>query len=114
MATSEVQLEFAFVKYARSLGCLCVKLVILNQRGWPDRTIFTPNGYTLLIEFKKPGGTVSQQQDRWITLLKANGIECHVCDDIEDARRILKDVIKREPLGDRHHERRECHPDARG
>lgn len=60
----ESDIEMAFVKYAHSQGCLCYKLAIVSQRGFPDRTCLLPDGRVLFFEFKRgTSGKVSAIQE---------------------------------------------------
>ena len=98
--TSEADIENDFVKYAESRGCLAIKLRIDGQRGFPDRTVITPRGRVLFIEFKKPGGQLSYHQQRWIRNLRSLG---HVAFSVDNAQlagkeldRFLDDIDLRE------------------
>lgn len=58
--------ETAVERYLRSrvekLGGWCVKLVPASHSGLPDRIVFLPDGRTLLVETKRPGGSVRPVQ----------------------------------------------------
>ena len=91
----EKQIEDDFVAHAESLGCLVRKLVVLNKRGWPDRTIFCPHGVVLILEFKRPGGKPSRQQVQYIAELTARGFEAYVVDSTEEASQRLAKCLER-------------------
>lgn len=63
----EASLEDRIVADIARRGGDAHKLVLLGQRGWPDRTCFLPGGELVIIEVKRPDGTgvVSVQQTRW-------------------------------------------------
>lgn len=91
---TEADIEKEFVTYAASKGCLAVKLILHHGRGFPDRTVMCPGGVTFFIEFKKPGGKTSKNQDVWIDHLSKLGFECHVIDNIEEAKRLLDTTLE--------------------
>ena len=68
LARSEGRVERAFVKWCRAVLKLDArKMVVKGEQGWPDRTIVTPNGRIICIEFKAPSkesNTSSLQDDR--------------------------------------------------
>lgn len=90
----ESQIENEFVAYAESRGCLCEKLVIHGTKGWPDRTIFCPNGRLLIIEFKKPGGRCSRHQIEKIQELTKRNFEVYVYDTFAAAKATLDDCLQ--------------------
>lgn len=92
---SEDEIETDFVKYAEARGCLCEKLILKSGKGWPDRTIFCPNGIVFCIEFKKPTGKLSPQQIDWIAKLRKRGIRVYVYDNAANAQRKLDEILSR-------------------
>jgi hypothetical protein len=92
--TLEADIENAFVTYAESQGCEAYKLRIDGTNGFPDRTILIPGGWTLFIEFKKPGGSLRPAQKKTIKRLLQLGHAVHVCDSFEDAKQILDQTLK--------------------
>lgn len=64
----EKQEERKFRLWCERQGYLCLKLAITGRRGWPDRTVITPE-VVLFMEFKTPTGRLSAQQVYWIELL---------------------------------------------
>jgi len=92
---TEADIENEFVSFAESRGCMVEKLVRQGRKGWPDRSIYAPNGWHFLIEFKKPGGTTSPHQDRAIEGLERRGHEVYVYDNIPDATDKLREVLLR-------------------
>lgn len=89
----KVDIEKPFVKHAKSLGCTALKLILLNLRGWPDRTILCPEGRILFIEFKRPGKPQTPAQVKYMNLLKGLGFEYYVCDRPGQAEKILDDFL---------------------
>lgn len=91
---SETSIEDAFVQYAKSCGCKAVKLIILNKRGFPDRTVLCPGGRVFFIEFKREGKKPTPVQisvRRWLVDL---GFNYHVCDKKGQAEKILNYFLK--------------------
>lgn len=85
----EVNIEKSFVKYAKKQGCHAFKLVYLNRKGFPDRTILCPQGRIFFIEFKKKGKKQSPLQVKVMDILVGLGLEYYVCDEKGQAEDIL-------------------------
>lgn len=87
----EIDIEKAFCDYAKSKGCRALKLIENGKRGFPDRSILCPGGRIFYIEFKRPGKKheVSAGQIKTMSVLESLGFECHVCDDLDEAKNIL-------------------------
>ena len=90
----EADIEKEFVAYCESKGCLCLKLILANGRGFPDRTVITPNGQVIFFELKRPGGKLSAAQKKWISKLKENGKHVYVVDTIAEATKRLDEHLK--------------------
>ena len=86
---AEIDIEKPFVKYAKKNGCHALKLIFLNKKGFPDRTILCPQGRIFFIEFKKKGKKQSPVQKLVMELLKSLGFEYYVCDEKGQAEDIL-------------------------
>jgi len=90
----EVDIEKTFVKYAKTKGCQATKLIFLNKKGFPDRTVLCPQGRILFIEFKKKGKKPSAVQKLVMgRLLTRLGFEYHTCDEIGQAEGILDEFL---------------------
>lgn len=76
----EEDVEKAFCKYANSLGCKALKLIFLNKKGFPDRTVLCPGGRVFFIEFKREGKKPSAAQALVCKMLESFGFEYYVCD----------------------------------
>jgi len=84
--------EEAFVAYLgnQPKEALALKLKLLAQKGWPDRTVFC-EGHLFFIEFKREKkGIVSPQQRFWRKTLKRLGFNVYVCTSAEQAIEIFK------------------------
>lgn len=81
----ESTIENRFVKEAHRLGCKTRKLNGMGNNHWPDRLVLVPGGETLLIEFKKPGGVLSEGQAAWHEDAKLMGHYPIVFDNWQDA-----------------------------
>lgn len=86
---AELDIESEFVKYAKSLGCKPIKLIVLNMRGWPDRSVFCPNGKVIFIEFKKKNKYLSPTQKPWKRTLEDLGFDYLICDEKGQAENYL-------------------------
>jgi hypothetical protein len=82
---SEKDIEDEFVNFASKRGCKALKLVLLNKRGFPDRTVICPKAKVMFIEFKKPGEMLKATQCLWKKLLESYGFRYRVCYDSESA-----------------------------
>ena len=72
-------------------------MVVKGERGWPDRTIVTPNGRIICIEFKAPGkesNTSSLQDDR-IKELRELKVPVLVTSDLEEAKTWVKVQLRK-------------------
>ncbi len=76
----EIDIEKAFCKYADKLGCKALKLIFLNKKGFPDRTVICKGGRVFFIEFKKKGKKPSPAQVIVRRMLESFGFEYYVCD----------------------------------
>ena len=92
---AEIDIENAFCRYATSRGCLALKLVELNKRGFPDRTILCKGGGIFFIEFKKRKGKLSAIQKVVRRNLESFGFEYYICDKIGQAEKILDREIEK-------------------
>jgi len=90
----EIDIEGEFCKYAKSVGCKALKLISLNKRGFPDRTIICPGGRVFFIEFKKEHKKLSPTQVPVKKMLVSFGFEYHVCDQIGQAEFILDEFLE--------------------
>ena len=90
---SESEIENKFVTYATSKGCRAMKLVMLNGRGFPDRTVFCPGGRKFFVEFKIKNKKLSKTQKTIHRILVGLGFTYYVCDEIGQAERYLDEVL---------------------
>ena len=82
-------IEEKFVAYASNKKCKALKLILLNLKGFPDRTVLCPQGRVFFIEFKTPGKKAQGIQSKWHTVLKSFGFKVYVCDNLTEAKTIL-------------------------
>ena len=85
----EIDIEGTFVTYAKKLGYTAFKLIILNRRGFPDRTVIGKNKTLFFIEFKRKNKPLSAQQVIIKRILVNYGFDYYVCDEIGQAEAIL-------------------------
>lgn len=57
--------ERKFRLWCQKRGYLCLKLKLATQRGFPDRTVITPEKI-IFMEMKTPVGDLSPQQEYWL------------------------------------------------
>jgi len=89
----EIDIELAFVKYAKSNKCSALKLIFLNKRGFPDRTILCPGARLFFIEFKRNGKKQSPLQKKTQITLESFGFEYYVCDMQGQAEQHLDEFL---------------------
>lgn len=96
---AEIDIENTYKIYAKSIGCIPVKLVLLRLRGFPDVTTLCPGGRILFIEFKKPGkkNNLSANQNKWRDKLQKLGFSYFVCDTVSQAKRALDEFLGEQP-----------------
>lgn len=58
----ETVVERRLKSRVEKIGGMCVKLPPVSHSGLPDRIVFLPDGRTLLVELKAPGGSVRPVQ----------------------------------------------------
>ena len=86
---SEADIENDFCKYAKKKSCFALKLIYLNKKGFPDRTVLCPGGRVFFIEFKRKGKKQSQAQKITEDILKSFGFKYYVCDKKGQAEALL-------------------------
>lgn len=84
------------VRYAKARGWVAWKMKIEGINGCPDYWFFRA-GQIVIIEFKKPLGERTVQQERRAAELEAQGFTVHVIDNA-DAGRALIDSFDQEDL----------------
>jgi len=84
----ESTIEQAVCAYAKSKGCLSLKLAGQNQKGQPDR-MFLHQGRVLFVEFKAPGKRPTALQARWLDRLADHTFHTACCDDIAAGKRLI-------------------------
>jgi hypothetical protein len=84
----ESTIEQTVCAYAKSQGCLTLKLSGQNQKGQPDR-MFLYHGRILFVEFKAPGKRPTALQARWLERLTEHTFAATSCDNIEAGKRLI-------------------------
>lgn len=90
--TLESTIERAAVRYARERGAMMPKFSDPGRIGAPDRVVLGTGGRMVFIEFKRPGGKVSDHQLRYHAALVARGFAVHVVSDLTTAKRLIDAV----------------------
>ena len=81
----EIDIEKTYCQHAVSKDCKALKLIMLNKKGFPDRTTLCPGARILFIEFKRKRKKLSAAQVLVKKLLMSFGFEYYVCDTIGQA-----------------------------
>lgn len=92
MPRSEKSIEQSFVRMCKARGWLCLKQNVVGRRGFPDRLIIRADGAHVWIEFKRPGGVLSENQKACIQQLEQLGCFVAVCFDAADAINFVEGV----------------------
>lgn len=86
---TETDIEQTFCDYATKSKCKALKLIYLNKKGFPDRTVICPGARVFFIEFKRKGKKQSPAQKIVQKMLESFGFEYYVCDQIGQAESYL-------------------------
>jgi len=84
----ESTIESAVCAYAKSKGCLSLKLSGQNQKGQPDR-MFLFQGRILFVEFKAHGKQPTALQARWLDRLTDHSFLATSCDNVGKGQRLI-------------------------
>lgn len=92
----ECTIEKHFCTYAKARGCLALKLVWLNRRGFPDRTVLCPGAKAFFIEFKtcRTKQALSGPQKQIKKRLESFELPYFICYQIGQAEAILDQFLK--------------------
>jgi hypothetical protein len=91
----EADLEREVVKWAIANGGRALKLKIDNERGFPDRTIFLPDGEILIPELKRPGKSKKyEQQKRNIAWLQDLGFAAAFVDSLGELEELHREFYR--------------------
>ena len=85
----EIEIESPVVTRAENAGYYARKVQWIGVKGAPDRVFSRADRGTVYIEFKAPGEGPTTRQKNEHREMRAAGMEVYVCDNIEDALRIL-------------------------
>jgi len=81
----ESDFEKQVVRWAADRGGEALKLKIESERGFPDRTIFLPEGEILIPELKRPrNGKQYEQQRRRVAWLQRLGFASDFISSMEE------------------------------
>lgn len=92
MTEREIKLEERCVAKVEAIGGAALKLAPAGTRGFPDRTVFLPEGIIFLVEFKRRGKAASglaRQQHAWHVFFNQLGFKVHIIDTDEDFAYVL-------------------------
>lgn len=85
----ESKVEKEACKYAELRGWMVVKLMLCSIDSMPDR-MFMRKGVVIFIEFKRPGEEATVKQAKRHRDIQAKGVKTFVCDDLDQAKEILR------------------------
>jgi predicted methyltransferase MtxX (methanogen marker protein 4) len=82
------------VDYAKKhAGMLIRKMNGLGVMGWPDR-MFMYNGNVMFIEFKRPGGKVTEVQQKMHERIMSAGFRVWVVDDKQVGKSLIDKLVE--------------------
>ena len=85
----ERDIEATVCRYATARGWYVRKFSSPNHRSVPDRVFIAPSGKVLWIEFKRPGGKLTEAQTREAEKLRAVKQTCLMIDTVQDGKAMV-------------------------
>ena len=89
---SEKNLEPTLVREVERMDGKCFKLIAQGRSGFPDRTIFMPNGRIYFAEIKTTGKTLDPLQRIMKKILEKLGFIVFVIDSDEALQKCLNEI----------------------
>lgn len=86
---AEIKVERYLVDSVRKRGGLCLKLIMMGKRNFPDRTILAPGGKVFFVELKEVGLDPSKTQAWFHRLLTRLQFKTYVCKTKAEVDKIL-------------------------
>jgi Holliday junction resolvase-like predicted endonuclease len=93
----ESRIETKATEYAESLGIVSLKLNVRGRVGWPDR-LYICAGHIWFVEFKAPREKPTLMQFHIHSILRKQGAEVRVIDNLIDARSMLNELFSLPPV----------------
>lgn len=90
----EKDIEKKVCDYAKKLGILAYKFTSPNRRSVPDRMFINSTGLVWFIEFKKPGGKLTEGQIREIERLESRSVRVYVINEVENGKKLVDEMVK--------------------
>lgn len=92
MPDLEKDIERKACDWAKAEGWLVYKFTSPARRSVPDR-LFIKDGRAVFIEFKRPGGKLTEGQHRELQRLQSAGMDAEVAYSVEDAKWFLNNPM---------------------
>jgi len=86
---AEAHVEKYLMASVRKHGGLCLKLIMVGKRNFPDRTCLMPGGKIFFVELKDRGKDLRKGQSWFKRLLLRLGFKFYVADTKEKVDEIL-------------------------
>lgn len=86
----EKDIEHRVCAFGKTLGTGNRKYKTPQNRGAPDRILFTADGRVYFIEFKSKGKSCTTNQIKEQDFIRGFGVPVFVCDNIEDGKGLLR------------------------
>lgn len=80
---TEAYLQTKCVKYAKTKGIFCRKLIAVGQPGFPDLFFIGMDGVSVFVELKTPVGRLRPKQKRTIEKMREAGALVYIIKSYE-------------------------------
>jgi len=88
--TLEKEIEQKAIRSAdQQFGCIQLKMY---EQFWPDRLVLMQGGRAIFVEFKRPGGRLSQGQKIQFERIREQGFEVFVVYSVDEYLQVLSTV----------------------
>ncbi len=89
----EKDIEKKVCDYAKEKGMLVYKFTSPNRRSVPDRMFVVRGGHIFFVEFKRPGGKLSPQQEREGFRLASYGVVVYTINNEVEGRAVIDNEL---------------------
>lgn len=91
----EKDVELYFKNKIKRYGGLSMKWTSPGVKGVPDQIVFFPNGEAVLVELKRPGGTLRKSQAKMAETLRELNQQVYICYTKKQADELVEEFRSR-------------------
>lgn len=91
----EKDIEKYFKNKIKQAGGQSMKWTCPGVRGVPDQIVFFPSGASVLVEMKRPDGSLRKSQEKMARTLRALNQQVYVCYTKCQAERLVQEFTER-------------------